>query len=88
MISNFSFQIKQISKGNITDGSGDDYELWLRSRQPIKPEDQLDLTEAELSEDIMKVLETENTNYQKNLVIYSFKDAGFVPVSILKKTNN
>lgn len=74
-------QIKQVSRGNIIDGACDDYELWLRLRQPIKPEDQLDLTEAELAEDVMKVLETENTSYQKNLVIYSFKDGGFVPVN-------
>lgn len=64
----------------MNEGSGDDYEQWLRSKQQIKPDDQLDLTEAELNEDVMKVLDTENTNFPKNLVIYSFRDESFVPV--------
>lgn len=76
-------QIKQSSRGNLTDGTGDEYEAWLRSRQPMKPDDQLELTETELSEEITKVLQTENTNYSKNLVIYSFKDGGFVNVAII-----
>lgn len=76
-------QIKQSSRGNLTDGAGDEYETWLRSRQPMKPDDQLELTETELSEEITKVLQTENTNYSKNLVIYSFKDGGFVNVAII-----
>ena len=69
-----------MSKSNLT--ATDDYD-WHQSRQPVKPEDQLELTEAELSEEIVKVLDTENTNYVKNLVIFSFKEGGFVPVSCL-----
>lgn len=54
--------------------------MWMRSRQSIRPDDQLDLNEAELSEEITKVLQTDNTNYKKNLVIYSFKEGGYVEV--------
>lgn len=60
----------------------DEYESWMKSRLLQRPEDQLDLTEAELSEEIPKLLTTENTNIVKNLVIYSFKDGGFVSVSL------
>lgn len=49
----------------------------------MRPDDQLDLTEGELNEEITKQLDTENTNYFKNLVIYSFKDYEYVPVSML-----
>lgn len=75
----FFLKIKQASRVNLSDG-GDDYEAWLRSRTPLRPDDQLDLTEAELSEEITKVLQSENTNYPKNLVVYSFKEGGYVSV--------
>lgn len=75
----FIDQIKQPSRVNLSDG-GDEYETWLRSRTPIRSDDQLDLTEAELTEEITKVLRAENTNYPKNLVIYSFKEGGYVSV--------
>lgn len=40
----------------------------------------MDLTDAELSEEIPKVLSAENRHLPGNLVIYSFKDGGYVPV--------
>lgn len=46
----------------------------------MRPDDQLDLTEADLNAELTKQLETENPNYPKNLVAYSFKDFGYVPV--------
>lgn len=73
-------QIKQTSRGNLGEGFGEDYEVWLRTRQQIKPDDQLELTEAELIEDVVKVLDTENSTPAKNLVIFSFKESAFVPV--------
>lgn len=64
----------------------------MKSRQLSKPEDQLDLTEAELAEEITKVLTPTNTNVVHNLVVYSFKDEAFVPVrifmEIVKKRTN
>ena len=79
-------QIKYSQRGTIVDGIGgnaDDYEHWLRFHKPIKPENQLDLTEAELNEEITKHLDTEHTNLPKNLVIYSFKDYAYIPVWLL-----
>ncbi|XP_058976572.1 dynein intermediate chain 2, ciliary-like isoform X2 [Musca domestica] len=67
-----------------TDGAGggdaDDLDAWVKSRQLVKPDNQLDLTEAELSEEITKVLTTTNTNVVHNLVVYSFKEEAYVPL--------
>lgn len=76
-------QIKYSQRGTIVDGIGanaDDYEHWLRFHKPIRPENQLDLTDAELAEEITKHLDTEHKNLPKNLVVYSFKDYAYVPV--------
>ena len=79
----FLLQLKQVSK-SIVDGNqgGDDFDSWAKSRQLLKPDDQLDLTEAELGEEVPKMLTCENTNVQRNLVIYSFKTGGYVSVQI------
>lgn len=70
-------KLKQISRSNLTDGAGDE-DSW--NRQLVKPEDQLELTEAELNEEVPKVLSSDNTNVSRNLVIFSFKEGGFVLV--------
>lgn len=76
-------QIKYSQRGTLVDGFGsnaDEYEQWLRFHKPMKPENQLDLTEAELAEEITKHLDTEHNKHPQNLVIYSFKDYAYVPV--------
>ncbi|CAD7015384.1 unnamed protein product [Ceratitis capitata] len=81
-------RIKSVSKSNIKDGGGDadDFDAWIKSRQLLKPDDQLDLTEAELGEEITKVLTTTNTNVIQNLVVYSFKESAFVQVPVAGNT--
>ncbi|XP_064543240.1 dynein intermediate chain 2, ciliary [Drosophila montana] len=59
-------------------GDADDFDAWMKSRQLIKPDDQLDLTEAELGEEVTKVLTPTNTNVLRNLVVYSFKEGEYV----------
>lgn len=73
---------KQSKVSNILDGTGggDDLDAWMKSRMLLKPDDQLDLTDAELSEEIPKVLQSENSNVIKNLVIYNFSDGEYVLV--------
>lgn len=46
----------------------------------MRPDDQLDLTEVEINAELTKQLETENLNFPANLIVYSFKDFGYVPV--------
>lgn len=45
----------------------------------------MELTDAELCEEIPKVLSAENRHLPQNLVIYSFKDGGYIPIP---KTTN
>lgn len=40
----------------------------------------MELTDTELSEEVVKVLSAENRHLPQNQVIYSFKDGGYVPV--------
>lgn len=56
----------------------------MKSRQLAKPDHQLDLSEAELGEEITKVLTTTNTNVVHNLVVYSFKEEAYVTVSLIE----
>ncbi|XP_055838399.1 dynein intermediate chain 2, ciliary [Episyrphus balteatus] len=80
---------KQQSQSKLKVGAGgddgnaaEDFDAWMKSRQLLKPEDQLDLTEAELGEEITKVLTPTNTNVVENLVAYSFKEKAFVPLPL------
>lgn len=52
----------------------------MKARQLIRPDDQLELTDAELNEEVPKVLTTSYSNVIKNQVVYSFKDGGFINV--------
>jgi dynein intermediate chain 1 len=45
----------------------------------------MDLTDAELGEEIPKLLSCENKNVPQNLVIYSFREGGYIPMP--KSTN-
>ncbi|XP_037895321.1 dynein intermediate chain 1, axonemal [Glossina fuscipes] len=68
------------SPGGEGAGDADDLDAWIKSRQLLKPDDQLELTEAELGEEITKVLTPTNTNVVLNLVVYSFKEGTFVKI--------
>lgn len=45
----------------------------------------MDLTSEELCEEVPKILSAENRHIPQNLVIYSFKDGGYIPIP---KTTN
>ncbi|XP_019947253.2 dynein axonemal intermediate chain 1-like isoform X1 [Paralichthys olivaceus] len=47
-----------------------------------KPADQLELTEAELNEEITRILNANNPNAPQNVVRYSFKEQSFMPVVV------
>uniref|UniRef100_A0A671KFN5 Dynein, axonemal, intermediate chain 1, paralog 2 n=1 Tax=Sinocyclocheilus anshuiensis TaxID=1608454 RepID=A0A671KFN5_9TELE len=48
-------------------------EEWMQGKTLVKPPYQLDLTEAELNEEITRVLTANNPNAPQNVVRYSFK---------------
>uniref|UniRef100_A0A182ST95 Uncharacterized protein n=1 Tax=Anopheles maculatus TaxID=74869 RepID=A0A182ST95_9DIPT len=63
VVRGFGFQnrissMQKIGKGEPVDN--DEFDTWMKSKQLLKPDDQLDLTEAELGEEIPKLLSTEN----------------------------
>lgn len=71
-----SFALKNQGAG----GDGEDFDSWQKSKQLLRPDDQMDLTDAELSEEVPKVLTSENRNVPHNLVIYSFKEGTYIPI--------
>lgn len=68
-------------RGGIGEGDEDPW----RVKQQLKPDDQMELTEAELSEEVPKHLSSENRSVPHNLVIFSFREGGYIPVP---KTSN
>ncbi|XP_058060196.1 dynein intermediate chain 2, ciliary [Anopheles bellator] len=70
--------MQKLGKGEPVDN--DEFEMWMKSKQLLKPDDQLDLTEAELGEEIPKLLSTENRHLPRNLVVYDFREGAFLPV--------
>ncbi|CAB1412429.1 unnamed protein product [Pleuronectes platessa] len=51
-------------------------------KRPIKPVDQLELTEAELKEDITRILTANNPHAPQNIVRYSFKENSYKTVVV------
>lgn len=85
LFSLFPQQIRATTLVGRGGGEGDDFDIWSRSRQLLRPDDQMDLNDTELSEEVVKVLSAENRHLPLNQVIYSFKDGGYVPVE--RETN-
>ncbi|XP_075214914.1 dynein intermediate chain 2, ciliary [Lycorma delicatula] len=57
--------------------SGETEEMWIKGRNLIIPEDQLDLTDKELSEELARVLTTVNPSLTLDLVQWNFKQKTF-----------
>ncbi|XP_058818163.1 dynein intermediate chain 2, ciliary isoform X3 [Topomyia yanbarensis] len=70
--------MQKLGKGEPVDN--EEFEAWVKAKQLLKPDDQLELTEAELGEEIPKLLSTENRHLPRNLVIFNFHDGAYVPV--------
>ncbi|KAK5872828.1 hypothetical protein PBY51_013490 [Eleginops maclovinus] len=60
---------------------GDGLEEWSHGKPLIKPPDQLELTEAELKEEITRILTANNPHAPQNIVRYSFKERSYKPTS-------
>ncbi|XP_078368950.1 dynein intermediate chain 2, ciliary-like isoform X2 [Oculina patagonica] len=60
---------------------GDDMDEWMQPKQLIKPDDQLELTEAELKEEFTRILTANNPHAPSNIVRYSFKEKCYKPTS-------
>lgn len=60
---------------------GDDLDEWMQPKQLIKPDDQLELSEAELKEEFTRILTANNPHAPSNIVRYSFKEKCYKPTS-------
>ncbi|XP_026461255.1 dynein intermediate chain 2, ciliary [Ctenocephalides felis] len=67
-------------------GAADDMAEWLKSRQLQKPDDQLELPDAELNEEVPRLISCDNPNKPDNLVEYSYAERTFVPVPPIGNT--
>ncbi|XP_051960947.1 dynein, axonemal, intermediate chain 1, paralog 2 isoform X2 [Xyrauchen texanus] len=56
-------------------------EEWMQGKTLVKPPDQLELTEAELKEEITRILTANNPHAPQNIVRYSFKESCYKPIS-------
>lgn len=69
---------RKIKKKDEDDGAEvDDVDLMGGGKKLIKPEDQLDLTEAELKKEVTRILTANNPNAPQNIVRFSFKEGAF-----------
>ncbi|XP_069014566.1 dynein, axonemal, intermediate chain 1, paralog 2 [Embiotoca jacksoni] len=62
---------------------GDGGEEWFHGEGVTKPPDQVDLTEAELKEEITRILTANNPHAPQNIVRYSFKERSFKPTLVM-----
>jgi len=56
-------------------------EDWMQPKQLVKPDDQLELSEAELKEEITRILTANNPHAPDNIIRFSFKENQFRQVA-------
>ncbi|XP_059161698.1 dynein intermediate chain 2, ciliary-like isoform X2 [Physella acuta] len=73
---------KRVDVDDMTEtGEGTEQDDWMQTKTLVKPEDQLDLTEAELKEEFTRILTANNPHAPQNIVRYSFKERQFKQIS-------
>ncbi|KAK2862399.1 hypothetical protein Q5P01_001932 [Channa striata] len=63
--------------------AGDALDEWSHSKALIKPADQLELSDAELKEEITRILNANNPHAPQNIIRYSFKESSFKLTSVV-----
>ncbi|XP_033609005.1 dynein intermediate chain 2, ciliary isoform X4 [Cryptotermes secundus] len=64
----------------------DELDSWMKTKQMIRPEDQVELNEQDLKEEITRVLTMQNPQIPSNIVEFSFKEGRFTPVPPVTQT--
>ncbi|GFO14080.1 dynein intermediate chain 1, axonemal [Plakobranchus ocellatus] len=62
-------------------GDGTEQDDWMQAKTLVKPEDQLELSEAELKEEFTRILTANNPHAPQNIVRYSFKERQYKQTS-------
>ncbi|KAK4885777.1 hypothetical protein RN001_002048 [Aquatica leii] len=70
---------KSLKKKLSKSAEDDEFEQWQKSKQLLKPPDQLELTDAELKEIIPRVLQSLNLQQPDSVVEFSFEQGEFIP---------
>ncbi|XP_062984384.1 dynein axonemal intermediate chain 1 [Elgaria multicarinata webbii] len=70
-------------EGGVELGEGADE--WAQAKTLIKPLDQLELTDAELKEEITRILTANNPHAPQNIVRYSFKERAYKQTSVVEQ---
>ncbi|XP_076850990.1 dynein, axonemal, intermediate chain 1, paralog 2 isoform X2 [Brachyhypopomus gauderio] len=60
---------------------GDGGDEWTQGKTLVKPQDQLDISEAELKEEFTRILTANNPHAPQNIVRYSFKERSYKQIS-------
>ncbi|XP_034022977.1 dynein, axonemal, intermediate chain 1, paralog 2 isoform X2 [Thalassophryne amazonica] len=74
-------QKKKDDEGGVA--AADVQDAWCQGKTLSKPADQVELTEAELKEEITRVLTANNPHAPQNIVRYSFKEGCFKPIGVV-----
>ncbi|KAM6470912.1 dynein axonemal intermediate chain 1 isoform 2-T2 [Liasis olivaceus] len=64
---------------------GEGADEWSQTKTLIKPPDQLELTDAELKEEITRILTANNPHAPQNIVRYSFKERAYKQTSVVEQ---
>lgn len=62
-------------------GDGTEADDWMQHKNLVKPDDQLDLNEAQLKEEFTRILTANNPHAPQNIVRYSFKERQYKQTS-------
>lgn len=73
------------SRTGFGDGEGGEGDEWLQARDPVKPDDQLELTEEELKEEHTRILRGENPQAPDNIVRFSFKELAYSKIATVEQ---
>uniref|UniRef100_A0A3Q4HJL4 Dynein axonemal intermediate chain 1 n=1 Tax=Neolamprologus brichardi TaxID=32507 RepID=A0A3Q4HJL4_NEOBR len=63
--------------------TGTGWEEWSQGKALVRPPDQMELTEAELKEEITRILTANNPHAPQNIVRYSFKERSYKPINVV-----
>lgn len=70
-------RLRASSRVNFQDDGGGEEE-WLTAKDPVKPHDQLELTEEELKQEFTRILRGDNPNAPDNIVRFNHKDRRYI----------
>uniref|UniRef100_A0A8C0ETF0 Dynein axonemal intermediate chain 1 n=1 Tax=Bubo bubo TaxID=30461 RepID=A0A8C0ETF0_BUBBB len=72
--------LQPVQDEDVSTEAGEGVDEWAAAKTLVKPPDQLELTEAELKEEITRILTANNPHAPQNIVRYSFK-VTYKPIS-------